>query len=73
MRSTHRIQTFGGRLTAVLVAVLVVTSVLGPVGVASAQTVSITQTVQGGDATVTPGETVTVESTLDYTDDRQSL
>ncbi len=68
MRSTHRIQTLGGRLTAVLVAVLVVTSVLGPIGVASAQTVSITQTVQGGDATVAPGETVTVEVTFDYTD-----
>jgi hypothetical protein len=52
----------------VLVAVLVVTSVFGPIGVASAQTVSITQTVQSGDATVAPGETITVESTLDYTD-----
>nr|WP_264475110.1 malectin domain-containing carbohydrate-binding protein [Salinirubrum litoreum] len=48
-----------------------VTSVLGPVGVASAQTqaVSFTQTVQSGDTTVAPGETFTVEATVNAADD----
>jgi hypothetical protein len=51
----------------VIVAALLVAWVLGPVGLASAQTVSISQTVQG-DATIAPGGTITIEVTIDYGD-----
>jgi hypothetical protein len=68
MRSTHRIQTLGGRLTAVLVAVLVVTSVFGPIGVASAQTAAgVSVSHANSQTTVAPGETVTVTATFDQT------
>jgi hypothetical protein len=63
-KNTH----FRTRLFASLFAVLMVTSVFGPIGVASAQTVSFTQTVQGGDTTVAPGGTFTVDATVDYAD-----
>jgi len=68
MTADHRPRLSGGRLAAVLVAALMVTAVLGPVGLASAQTVSFTQTVQGGDTTLAPGDTFTVEATIDYSD-----
>jgi len=55
------------RLTAVSLALLVLVSAFAPVGVVSAQTVSITQTAQG-DTTVAPGETITVEATMEYSD-----
>jgi PKD repeat protein len=48
-------------------ALLLVLSVLGPVGTVSAQSVSITQTAPDG-STVAPGSTVTVEATVDYSD-----
>mgnify|MGYP006290704991 CR=1 FL=1 len=59
-------RTRGGRIVGPLIAALLVASALGPVGLASAQTVSISQTVQGGDTTVDPGDTFTVEATIDY-------
>jgi hypothetical protein len=65
---TARNTQLGTRLFASLFAVLMVTAVFGPIGVASAQTVSFTQTVQGGDTTVAPGGTFTVDATVDYAD-----
>ena len=53
------------RRAATLVALVTAISALGPVGLASAQTVSFTQTVQD-ETTVSPGETFTVEATIDY-------
>jgi hypothetical protein len=66
MKATDETRTLGRQLAVALVAALLVGSVVGPVGIASAQTVGVSQTVAGGDTTVAPGDTVTVEVTFDY-------
>ncbi|WP_167768516.1 PKD domain-containing protein [Haloarcula amylovorans] len=63
-RPTTQIQ----RLVALSIAVTVVISAAGPVGIAVAQpTVTVSQTAQS-DTTVAPGDTITVEATLDYSE-----
>jgi hypothetical protein len=66
-RERHRGRTYGGRIVASLLAVLMVTSVFGAVGtVAAAPGVSVSHATS--QTTVQPGETVTITATFEQTE-----